>query len=123
MHAAWALRISTGEVFKLGRRWNTPAVVDNMPGAGGGIGTEFVARAAPDGYTLLLGIQTALAVNPVLLKRVPYSVERDFSPITHLASTPLLLLASNQADDHPATWPAGCRNFVPQATWWLHDHK
>lgn len=82
---------------ELGRRWNTPVVVDNKPGAGGGIGTEFVARAAPDGYTLLLGTQTALAVNPVLFKRVSYSVERDFAPITQLATTPLLLLASNQA--------------------------
>lgn len=82
---------------ELGRRWNTPVVVDNKPGAGGGIGTEFVARAAPDGYTLLLGTQTALAVNPVLFKRVSYNVERDFAPITQLAHTPLLLLASNKA--------------------------
>ncbi len=82
---------------ELGRRWNTPVVVDNKPGAGGGIGTEFVARAAADGYTLLLGTQTALAVNPVLLRRVPYNVERDFAPITQLAHTPLILLASNQA--------------------------
>lgn len=82
---------------ELGKRWGTPVVVDNKAGAGGGIGTEFVARAAPDGYTLLLGTQTALSVNPHLLKRVPYDVEKDFAPVTQLAQTPLLLLASNKS--------------------------
>ena len=82
---------------ELGRRWGTAVVVDNKAGAGGGIGTEFVARAAPDGYTLLLGTQTALAVNPSLLKKVGYNVEKDFSPITLLAQTPLVLLASTKS--------------------------
>lgn len=82
---------------ELGRRWGTAVVVDNKAGAGGGIGTEFVARAKPDGYTLLLGTQTALAVNPNLLKKISYDVEKDFSPITQLASTPLILLASNKS--------------------------
>jgi len=82
---------------ELGKRWATAVVVDNKAGAGGGIGTEFVARAAPDGYTLLLGTQTALAVNPSLLKKVGYNVEKDFAPITLLAQTPLVLLASNKS--------------------------
>ena len=87
---------------ELGKRWSTAVVVDNKAGAGGGIGTEFVARAKPDGYTLLLGTQTALAVNPSLLKKISYNVDKDFSPITQLASTPLVLLASNKS---------GARNF------------
>ena len=82
---------------ELGKRWGTAVVVDNNEGAGGGIGTEFVARAKADGYTLLLGTQTALAVNPSLLKKISYNVDKDFAPVTQLASTPLVLLASNKS--------------------------
>jgi tripartite-type tricarboxylate transporter receptor subunit TctC len=57
-------------------------VVDNRPGANGGIGTELVARATPDGYTLLMGSSGPLAVNPVLNKKLPYDPIRDFAPIT-----------------------------------------
>ena len=82
---------------ELGKRWGTAVVVDNKAGAGGGIGTEYVARAKPDGYTLLLGTQTALSVNPTLLKKISYDVAKDFAPITQLATTPLVLLASNKS--------------------------
>ena len=82
---------------ELGRRWGSTVVVDNKAGAGGGIGTEAVARARPDGFTLLLGTQTALAVNPTLLKKLSYNVDRDFAPISQLASTPLVLLAGNKS--------------------------
>jgi tripartite-type tricarboxylate transporter receptor subunit TctC len=57
-------------------------VVDNRPGANGGIGTDLVAKAAPDGYTLLMGNSGPLAVNPVLYKKVPYDPLKDFEPIT-----------------------------------------
>jgi tripartite-type tricarboxylate transporter receptor subunit TctC len=82
---------------ELGKRWKTAVVVDNKAGAGGGIGTEYVARAKPDGYTLLLGTQTALSVNPTLLKKISYDVDKDFAPVTQLASTPLVLLAGNKS--------------------------
>ena len=57
-------------------------VVDNRPGANGGIGTELVAKSQPDGYTLLMGNSGPLAVNPVLYKKVPYDPLKDFAPIT-----------------------------------------
>ena len=82
---------------EMGKRWGTAVVVDNKAGAGGGIGTEFVARAKGDGLTLLLGTQTALSVNPSLMKKISYDVDKDFAPITQLASTPLVLLASNKS--------------------------
>ena len=82
---------------ELNKRWGKPIVVENRPGAGGGIGTEYVARAKGDGHTLLLGTQTALSVNPTLLKKIGYKVDTDFAPVTLLASTPLVLIASNQS--------------------------
>jgi tripartite-type tricarboxylate transporter receptor subunit TctC len=57
-------------------------VVDNRPGANGGIGTDIVAKAQPDGYTLLMGNSGPMTINPVLYKRVPYDPLKDFAPIT-----------------------------------------
>ena len=76
----------------LGERLGQAVVVDNRAGAGTMIGGEAVARAAPDGYTLLMGFST-LAINPVTYKKVPYDALRDFAPITHLVSLPGTLAA------------------------------
>ena len=69
-----------------------PVVIENQPGANGEIGTAAVARAAPDGYTLLLSTGSSLAMGPAL-KRVPYDPVADFVPITQLISGALVLLA------------------------------
>ncbi len=71
-----------------------PVVIYNRPGAGGSIGTAYAAKAAPDGYTLLLGTVSAIAVNPTLYSKLGFDVERDLQPITQLVSFPNLLIAN-----------------------------
>lgn len=75
---------------KLAESLGQQVVVDNRSGASGNIGTELVARAAPDGYTLLVNT-TPFVVNTVLLSRVPYDVMKDFAPVAWLTSSPSLL--------------------------------
>ena len=79
---------------KLNEDWGQPIVVDNRSGAGGVIGTEFVARAAPDGYTLLL-VSSTFTINPAVKAKLPFDVAKDFTPIARIAQSPLLLAASN----------------------------
>jgi len=67
-------------------------VVENRPGAGGSIGNTSVARAAPDGYTLLLGNTGALGITPVLLPNQPYDMLKDLTPVGAIAQTPLIFL-------------------------------
>ena len=69
-------------------------MIENRGGAGGNIGTELVARAAPDGYTLLMGVQSALVVNPALYDSMPYDTVRDFAPITLITDFPLMLVTN-----------------------------
>ena len=63
-------------------------VVDNRPGASGVVGAEIAARAAPDGYTLLVSSGSALVINPSLQKNLPYDAERDFTPVARGVSAP-----------------------------------
>ncbi len=76
---------------KLQDRLGQPVVVENKAGAAGTLGADLVAKAKPDGYTLLLGHSNSNAVAPALYPKLPYDVLRDFSPIVRIASTPLLL--------------------------------
>jgi tripartite-type tricarboxylate transporter receptor subunit TctC len=67
-----------------------PALVDNRPGGGGSIGTDIVAKATPDGYTMLISTGSALAVNPALQK-LPYDVRRDLQPVSQISQVPFVL--------------------------------
>ena len=86
---------------KLSERWHQPVIVDNRAGAGGVIGTEAVAKAAPDGYTLLLAYDGTHAVNASLYKNLPFDPVKDFAPVATLANVPFLLAvnASSPAKD------------------------
>ena len=77
---------------KMSELLNQPVTVENRTGAGGIIGTEFVARSAPDGQVIMLGTVGTMSVNQSLYKKLPYDVEKDFVPITLLATLPNILL-------------------------------
>ena len=72
-----------------------PITVDNKPGAGGNIGTDLVAKSPPDGATLMIGTVGTHGINASLYPNLPYHPQRDFTPITFLASTPNLLVVNN----------------------------
>jgi tripartite-type tricarboxylate transporter receptor subunit TctC len=76
---------------KLGEAFGQQVIIDNRPGAGGNIGVELVARAAPDGYTLVMGHIGTFGVNPTLYPKLPYDPIKDFQPITLFAKVPNML--------------------------------
>ena len=73
-------------------KFGQTVVVENRAGAGGSIGTGYVAKAAPDGYTLLLGTVSSIAVNAALYTKLTFDVDKDLQPITQLVSFPNLLI-------------------------------
>ena len=76
---------------KLSEAWGQPVVVDNRTGAGGSIAAEIVAKANPEGYTLLVGATGPTIINPLLVKNLGYDAQRAFTPITLTATNNLLL--------------------------------
>jgi tripartite-type tricarboxylate transporter receptor subunit TctC len=85
---------SVGRVIaqKFTEQWGQQVVVDNRPGAGGMLGTETAARAAPDGYTLLIASNGNLATTQALYKKVPYDPVRDFAPVVLMTETPYIVV-------------------------------
>ena len=91
---------------KLGARLGQSVVVENRPGASGNIGTQQVAASAPDGYTLLLGFDGTMVVNPHVYAKLPFDTLRDFAPVTKLGDATLILVA------HPSVAAKDLREFL-----------
>ncbi len=81
--------------MKLTEQWQQQVVVDNRVGAGGNIGTEMTARAAPDGYTWVLGFSGTHAINPALYKNLSWDPIKNFEPTANLAVVPYVIVAGN----------------------------
>ena len=77
---------------KLTDAFGQQVIVDNRAGANGNIGGEIVARAAPDGYTLFMGANGPIAVNPSLFRKMPFDPQRDFAPISMVTASPMILV-------------------------------
>ncbi|MEN3352196.1 MAG: hypothetical protein V7640_354 [Betaproteobacteria bacterium] len=94
---------------KLTDNWRQQVVIDNRGGGGGVIGSEIAAKAAPDGYTLLVGTSTGLVANPLLQSKLSYDTFNDFAPITMLVVTTQLLVA------HPSLPIASVKDLIAYA--------
>jgi tripartite-type tricarboxylate transporter receptor subunit TctC len=80
---------------RLQQAWGQSVVIDNKPGAGGNTGADSVAKAAPDGYTVVLGTVGTHSINGALYTKMPYDMVKDFAPVTLLATTPNMLVIHN----------------------------
>jgi tripartite-type tricarboxylate transporter receptor subunit TctC len=85
---------------KMTDAWGQPVVIDNRPGAGGNLGSNIVAKAAPDGYTLLIGSVGPLAVNATLYPNMPYDNLKDFAPICLVAEVSNMLVVHPSVPVH-----------------------
>jgi tripartite-type tricarboxylate transporter receptor subunit TctC len=101
--------IARSIAHKLAERLAQQVVVDNRPGAGGNIGTDIVAKSAPDGYTLLMGSAGPLAINASLFGKMPFDPIRDLAPVTLAASTPNVLVV------HPSLKAATVNELIALA--------
>jgi len=79
---------------KLSESLGQPVVIENKPGGGAIVATEYVAKSAPDGYTLLVGASGAMTINPAVYARLPYDSIGDFAPVSELGSFPLILVVN-----------------------------
>ena len=94
---------------RLTAEWGHPMIIDNRGGAGGIVGTEIVARAAPDGYSFLVGTAGGMTINPALRPKLPYDPFRDFTPVGMLVMNPQILVA------HPALAAKNVKELVALA--------
>ena len=83
---------------KLSERWGQPVVIENKAGAGGVVGTDFVAKSPPDGYTLLVTYEGSQAINQSLYEKLPFDSLNDFYPIATIAVTPFILIVGPRTE-------------------------
>jgi tripartite-type tricarboxylate transporter receptor subunit TctC len=94
---------------KLSERWGQPVVVENKPGAGGNVGTDYVAKAPADGYTLLMSYVGTQAINGSVYKSLTYEPYKDFAPVATLATVPFALVVNQ---NFPVKTPAELLPYV-----------
>jgi tripartite-type tricarboxylate transporter receptor subunit TctC len=94
---------------KLGEHWGQPVVVGNRVGANGMVGTDFVAKSAPDGYTILMGGIGPFGISPSLYPNMTYDPVRDFAPVIHVASAPNVLVV------HPSVEARSVKDLIALA--------
>src|SRR5688500_12844407 len=94
---------------KLGQRLGQPMIVENKAGAGGMLGADSVAKAPPDGYTLLFSVQGPIATTPYLIKDMPYDARTAFAPVSMVAFMPNVLLV------HPSVPVKSLSEFITYA--------
>ena len=82
---------------RLSALWGVSVIVENRPGGGGSIGVASVARAAPDGYTLLMTTNGELALNPVINQATKYNAARDFTPLAMVTNNPMIVVANSNS--------------------------
>lgn len=87
----------------------TPVIIDNRGGAGGNIGSDFVAKSAPDGHTILLAASGPMAVNKTLYKSIPFDALKDFAPVIQISAFPLVL------EVHPSVPVTNLKQFIALA--------
>jgi tripartite-type tricarboxylate transporter receptor subunit TctC len=94
---------------QLGDAFGQQIIVDNRTGANGNIGTDLVAKANPDGYTLLMAFDATMVISPSVYSKLPFDPVKDFAPITKVAALPLILVA------HPSFPPSNTQELIPYA--------
>ena len=111
----------------LSEKWGQPIVIENRAGAGGVLGTDSVAKSAPDGYTLLVTYAGSQAINPSLYPKIPFDSVGDFQMVATLAVTPFILIVNPKLPAQTfgefialakATDPCTCASIWPGLTAW-----